>query len=161
MAMDCFEILSLSADDRVRQIMYNLDALVKRLRDGGTLLILDFQKSTTQTKIGLNGLKEGHKPNGYHSDTLVDALKHLSMDIDVIDGLRFQWEATDSEKPLWVPNSTDESWFMIKAKKQPQPFQGAFFSGTTGQMLDPGHMTPGMAEAMLMAMMSAGACPHH
>lgn len=71
--------------------MYNLDALVKRLRDGGTLLILDFQKATTQTKIGLNGLKEGHKPNGYHSDTLVDVLKHLSMDVDVIDGLRFQW----------------------------------------------------------------------
>ena len=43
---------------------------------------------------------------------------------------------------------------MIKAKKQPQPFQGAFFSGTTGQILDPGHMTPGMAEAMVMAMMN-------
>ncbi|KAL8977892.1 MAG: hypothetical protein Q9205_006402, partial [Flavoplaca limonia] len=91
LAMDCFEILPLSAHDRVKQILYNLDALVKRLRDGGTLLILDFQKATTQTKIGLNGLKEGHKPNGYHSDTLVDALKHLSMDVDVIDGLRFQW----------------------------------------------------------------------
>lgn len=71
--------------------MYILDALVNRLCDGGTLLILDFQKVTTQTKIGLNGLKDGHKPNGYHSDTLVDALKHLSMDVDVMDGLRFQW----------------------------------------------------------------------
>ncbi|KAL8880859.1 MAG: hypothetical protein Q9198_001817, partial [Flavoplaca austrocitrina] len=91
LAMDCFEILPLSAHDRVKQILYNLDALVKRLRDGGTLLILDFQKATTQTNVGLNGLKEGHKPNGYHSDTLVDALKHLSMDVDVIDGLRFQW----------------------------------------------------------------------
>ena len=90
--MDCFEILSLSADDRLKQLMVNLDQLIHCLQDHGTLLILDFQKATTQKNVGINGLADGHKPNGYHSETIVDALKHLSVtDIEVKDGLRFQW----------------------------------------------------------------------
>ncbi|KAI4282436.1 MAG: hypothetical protein L6R38_002938 [Xanthoria sp. 2 TBL-2021] len=113
LAMDCFEILSLSANDRLRQLMFNLDQLINCLQDHGTLLVLDFQKATTQTN-----------------------------------------EATESEKPLWLPNKTDESWFMLRATKKPQGFQGAFFGGD-GEMLNPEHMTPGMAEAILMAMMSA------
>lgn len=79
LAMDCFEILSLSANDRLRQLMFNLDQLINCLQDHGTLLVLDFQKATTQTNVGVNGLADGHKPNGYHSDTIVDALKHLGM----------------------------------------------------------------------------------
>lgn len=43
---------------------------------------------------------------------------------------------------------------MLRATKKPQGFQGAFFGGD-GEMLNPEHMTPGMAEAILMAMMSA------
>ncbi|KAL8849992.1 MAG: hypothetical protein Q9221_005009 [Calogaya cf. arnoldii] len=160
LAMDCFEILSLSADDRLKQLMVNLDQLIHCLQDHGTLLILDFQKATTQKNVGINGLADGHKPNGYHSETIVDALKHLSVtDIEVKDGLRFQLEATEFEKPLWVPNQTDEAWFMLKATKKPQGFQGAFFGGN-GEMLDPGSMTGDMAEAMLMAMMSAHGHEH-
>ncbi|KAL8767662.1 MAG: hypothetical protein Q9209_005921 [Squamulea sp. 1 TL-2023] len=118
LVIDCFEVLGLNRGKRIRQLVGSLRAFTNLLADDGTILIMDIQKVTTQTGPAVFGLVDGHKTTGYDSDVIVKALQLLNMvDIDVIDNLRFQWEATADEKKLWIPNKANDVFFMIKAKK--------------------------------------------
>ncbi|KAL8903389.1 MAG: hypothetical protein Q9207_003963 [Kuettlingeria erythrocarpa] len=118
LGVDSFDGLGLSAKDRHHQLCQSLHSLTQFLGDDGTLLILDIQRHTDQTGPNKYGLIDGHKPGGYHSNDIVKALDSIGMDeIDVLDGNRFTWEATEAEKKLWLPAEADEVFFMVKAKK--------------------------------------------
>ena len=64
--MDCFEPPNLTHAKRYRQLLDNLKALVDRLRDWGTLLIIDVEKTNELTpKPTLSGVtEEGYKIAG-------------------------------------------------------------------------------------------------
>ncbi|KAL8917969.1 MAG: hypothetical protein Q9208_007633 [Pyrenodesmia sp. 3 TL-2023] len=118
LGVDSFETLDLPAKDRHHQLCQSLHALVQFLGDNGTLLILDIQRDRDQHGRNGYGLVDGHKTAGYHSGDIVDALESMGMDeIDVLDGKRFTWEATEEEKKIWLPAEADEVFFMVKAKK--------------------------------------------
>ncbi|KAL8787436.1 MAG: hypothetical protein Q9213_002213 [Squamulea squamosa] len=111
-------VLGLKGAKRIRQLIESLRTFTHLLAEDGTILTMDIQKVTTQTGPAVFGLVDGHKTTRYDSDTVVKALKLLNMvDVDVIDNLRFQWEATGEEKKLWIPNKSNDVFFMVKAKK--------------------------------------------
>ncbi|KAL9028106.1 MAG: hypothetical protein Q9196_003479 [Gyalolechia fulgens] len=122
LGMDCFEILPLSPVQRRHQLVENLKAIFRLLHENGTLLIVDVQKLSGRlepTKMG--SLIHGYKTTGYHSSDIVDALQSIGVkDVDILDGIRFQWEATTEQKKLWLPAEADEILFMLKAKKRSQ-----------------------------------------
>ncbi|KAL8853559.1 MAG: hypothetical protein Q9221_001545 [Calogaya cf. arnoldii] len=112
LAIDCFEDLTVDECFHGAQIVSILQQLIRRLKSGGTLLIIDIEKDRSNTRA------EVHGPGG-----LVNGHPELRMrDVEVLHDLRFQWEATDSEKATWgSPDKADESWFMFKATKEPRP----------------------------------------
>ncbi|KAL8942158.1 MAG: hypothetical protein Q9211_001527 [Gyalolechia sp. 1 TL-2023] len=122
LGMDCFEILPLSPVQRRHQLVENLKAIFRLLHENGTLLIVDVQKLSGRlepTKMG--SLIHGYKTTGYHSSDIVDALQSIGVkDVDILDGIRFQWEATTEQKKIWLPAEADEILFMLKAKKRSQ-----------------------------------------
>lgn len=90
--MDSFEILNLSPDERRDQLCESLRAIIDRLRDQGTLLIIDIQQATDQSGSVTYLLINGRKTTGYHSSEIVEALRFMEMDdIEVLDDKRFRW----------------------------------------------------------------------
>ncbi|KAL8723383.1 MAG: hypothetical protein Q9225_000299 [Loekoesia sp. 1 TL-2023] len=118
LGVDGFEILNQAPDERREQLRESLRAIVDRLGDQGTLLIMDIQKATDQKGPAMYPLIDGRKTTGYHSSDIVEALRSMKVhDIEVLDDKRFRWEATAEEKKIWLPSEADEVFFMLKAKK--------------------------------------------
>ena len=103
-------------------LVRTLEILLLTLDENGILLVIDIEKvhyslcpPPGTPAYGQEFLRGGKKVRGYGSREIADACLELELDdIQVMEGLEFEWEGDDGKGGRRV---RDEIWFMLRARK--------------------------------------------